>query len=503
MQDQSITPIQVRTVFYILKKHKWKLLTIFFSTFITVVVGSLMMTPIYRASARVLVKPGREDVYVSPTGSSPAVIDESWEGQKVKAEIAILESLSLRRELVDRVGLKRLYNYPTLKGRLLKDGSTPEIPPLHSAYRSVDKSLNVVAVSGSNVITINFDWPDPVIATEVVNTLLDLYLARHLKVHNSSKTYAVLEGQVEKWKRRLAESEQELEEFKDRYSIASLAEQRTLLLERLSDAAAQQRQTEGEIEETRAMVLALGRQISRQQQNVQLQETVDQNSATLAALRSRLADLELQGLKEEIEQVKKMIAQEEKRQSKVVTSGRSPIRQRLENELLQAKARLKALKAKLENQKIQTERYQAERDKLDGVEKELKEIERQVEIDEANYKLYLTKYEEAKISESMDKEKIANVAIIETALPTTKPVKPRKRMIVFFGCFLSVIAGVAIVFLLEFINPVFHTREDVQQFLGVPVLAILPKLQEERNRQPATAKRKLRRLLSKYLKLAA
>jgi capsular polysaccharide biosynthesis protein len=30
-------------------------------------------------------------------------------------------------------------------------------------------------------------------------------------------------------------------------------------------------------------------------------------------------------------------------------------------------------------------------------------------------------------------------------------------------------------FIIEFINPVFRTREDVDQFLGLPVLATLPK----------------------------
>ena len=88
MNDQSLTPAHIRTVFYVIKKHKWKILTLFLSTVITVAVGSLLATPIYRTTSRLLVKPGREDVYVSPTGGSPAVIGHS--GQKVNSEIAIL-----------------------------------------------------------------------------------------------------------------------------------------------------------------------------------------------------------------------------------------------------------------------------------------------------------------------------------------------------------------------------------------------------------------------------
>jgi uncharacterized protein involved in exopolysaccharide biosynthesis len=503
MQDQSITPIKIRTTFYIFKRHRWKLLTSFFSTVIIVTVGALLATPIYRASAQLLVKPGREDVYVSPTGSSPAVIDNSWEGQKVKAEISIITSLDLAIQLVDRVGVKRLFNYPTLYGRLFKTDSKPEIPAMEKVYKRIRGSIKATAKSRSNVLNITFDWPDPVIAAETVNTLLDLYLVQHLKVHSNPKTYHLLEEQAKRWERKLKESEKELETFKRLNNITSLSEQRTLLLGRLSDIAAQQRQTEGEIQETRAMVSALGRQLSKLQQNVQLQETVDQNSATLAALKARLADLQLQGLKEEIEQVKKMIAEEEKREDKVVTSGRSPIRQRLESDLLQAKARLKALKAKLKSQEIQVGKYEEEIDGLDALEKQLHQFEREVSINEGNYKLYLAKFEETNISEGMDKQNIANVRIIEHAVPIMKPMKPRKRLIVLIGAFVGLVIGVTVVFVIELINPVFHTREDVQQFLNVPVLAILPKLQAPSDEQPPTAKRKLRRLLSKYLKLAA
>jgi succinoglycan biosynthesis transport protein ExoP len=503
MQDQSITPIKIRTAFYIFKRHKWKLLTIFLSTVIIVTVVSLLATPIYRASAQLLVKPGREDVYVSPTASSPDVIDNSWEGQKVKAEISIITSLDLAIQLVDRVGVKRLFDYPTLYGRIFNRDSKPEIPSMEKVYKIIRQDLKATGESRSNVLNITFDWPDPVIAAETVNTLLDLYLAQHLKVHTNPKTYYLLDEQAKRWERKLKESEKELETFKRLNSITSLSEQRSLLLERLSDAAAQQRQTEGEIQETRAMVLALGRQLSKLQQNVQLQETVDQNSATLAALKARLADLELQGLKEEIEQVKKMIAEEEKRQGKVVTSGRSPIRQRLESDLLQAKARLKALEAKLKNQEIQVAKYKEEIDSLDALEKKLHELERMVSLNEGNYKLYLAKFEETNISESMDKENIANVRIIQHAVPIMKPIKPRKRLNVMIGGFVGLVIGVTVVLVLELINPVFHTREDVQQFLNVPVLAILPKLQAQSDKQPPTAKRKLKRLLSKYLKLAA
>jgi uncharacterized protein involved in exopolysaccharide biosynthesis len=476
MEDQSLTPTQIRTVFYVMLKHKWKILTLFLSTVITVAVGSLLATPIYRASSRLLVKPGREDIYVSPTGGSPSVIDR-FRDQKVNAEIAILESPSLATELVDRFGVNRLFDYPdrTLKGRVFKENKRTEFPPMENVYESVQGSLQVSAADDSNVINVSFEWPDPVIAAKVVNTLIDLYFIKHVKVHTNPQTYSLLKSQAEKWEERLKESEMALEAFKRRHSITSLPQQKTILLSKLSEIESQRKQTEGEIQETVQMIASLGTQLSKMDRNIQLRETVDKQSSTLAALKAKLVDLELQGLKEEIKRVKEMIAEEEKKEQVVVVSGKSPIRQSLEGDLLTAKARLEALKAKERSQKLQITPYREELKTLDGFEKRMKELQRTAEINEANYKLYLAKFQESRISESMDQQKIANISVIEPAIPPIRPIRPKKRRNVMIGGFLGLFAGIGIAFLFEFINPVFRTREDVDQFLGLPVLVTLPK----------------------------
>ncbi len=480
MQDQIITPVQIRTVLYIIKKHKWKILILFLSTVVTVAVGSLMATPIYRASSRLLVKPGRQDVYVSPTGGSPSIINYSGDAEKVNAEIAILKSSSLAIALVDRMGVSRLYGFPdrTLMGRLFEKKEKNEVPSVEKAYGSVLDSLHVSAVPKSSVIVVAFDWPDPVIAARVVDGLVDLYLDRHLKVHTNPQTYSLLEGQAKQWEQKLRDSEKELEVFKLRYSITSLPEQRTILLRRLSQAESEKKQTETEIQENLELVASLEAQLSKLDQKVQLRETVDKQSDTLAALKARLVELELQGLKEEINRVKEMIAEEEKKGRRVVVSGESPVRQNLESDLMRARARFKALEARQQNQKVQIAAYGEELRALDGFENRLRELERKVAINETNYKLYLTKFEEAKISENMDKQKIASIRVIEPAIPNMKAIKPKKKQNVLIGGFLGLLAGIGMAFLIEFIHPVFRTREDVEQFLGLRVLATLPKEKE-------------------------
>jgi uncharacterized protein involved in exopolysaccharide biosynthesis len=497
MTEQSITHIQILSSIYVIKKHKWKIFLLFLAAVITVAVGSLMATPIYRASSQLLVKPGREDVYVAPTATSPTVIERSYEGQKVNAEISIMKSQDLVAGLVDRIGLSTLYGYPDrtlkskilkskilkskilkskiLKSKILKETNEREFPPLEIALRSVYDSLEVSAVPKSNVIEVAFEWPDPVLAARAVNTFVELYLDQHLKVHANPQTYELVGNQARKWEQELRKAEKDLEAFKRRHSITSLPEQKTILLGRLSEAETETKQTETEIQETLQLVYTLQAQLQDLEQDIQLQETVNKQSETLAALKEKLVELELQGLKEEIKRVKEMIAEEEKKEQKTVVSGKSPIRQELEGDLLKAKAQLRALMARQESQNFQTATYQSDLETLNRLEKELNELERKVKINEANYQLYLTKFEEAKISENMDKQKIANVRVIQPALPIMKPVEPRIRLNVIIGAFLGLCAGIGLALLSEFIHPVFRTREDVEQFLGLRVLATLPK----------------------------
>ena len=476
MLDQFATSHQLRVFLYIIKKNKWKIVAVLLATVIIVAVGSLIVKPIYRASAKLLVKPGREDIYVSPTGASPAMFDPSAGSEKVRTEIAIINSLDLVRELVDSVGVDRLFDYPTLRGRFFEENSKPNIPSLQKVYRTIQERLDVTAISKSSVIDIAFEWPDPMIAAEVVNILVDLYLVKHLEVYTDSRTYELLDEQSKKWERKLRASEKNLEDFKRLHSLNSLSEERSLLLARLSALEAARAYTASEIEETFSMITALKAQLSNLKKHVTLQERVNSDSETLANLKAKLLELELQGLKEDIDQVETMIDKEKK--GSEVVSGTSPIAQTLQSDLITARARLKSLKAKARNQELQIAKYQEGLNRFVDLEKEMKELARKGAIDETNYKLYLTKFEESKISANMDKERIANVSVIELAVPNPRPVKPKMMLNLFLGCFLGLVAGVNIVFFTEFINPVFRNREDVQQFLGLSVLATLPKVKQ-------------------------
>jgi uncharacterized protein involved in exopolysaccharide biosynthesis len=153
------------------------------------------------------------------------------------------------------------------------------------------------------------------------------------------------------------------------------------------------------------------------------------------------------------------------------------IYQGLQGTLLSNQAELKALKAKKETQKAQLLDLQKGLEKLNRVEKELTELDQQVEVDRENYRLYLTKFEESRISNAMDSERISNVSLIEPASPPLKSESRKIRLKLLLAVFLGGIGGLGLAFIWEYLDDRLERNEDVENHLGLPVLASIPEME--------------------------
>ena len=87
---------------------------------------------------------------------------------------------------------------------------------------------------------------------------------------------------------------------------------------------------------------------------------------------------------------------------------------------------------------------------------------------------YLRKEEEARISDALDRQRFSNVVVAE---PATVPLKPQSRglLILVFGGLFAVLVSVVLALIVDRWDPSFRTPDEVEAFLGTPVLAALPK----------------------------
>jgi capsular polysaccharide biosynthesis protein len=105
---------------------------------------------------------------------------------------------------------------------------------------------------------------------------------------------------------------------------------------------------------------------------------------------------------------------------------------------------------------------------------ELKQLEQKIELDRENFRLYLAKLEQARISDAMDSEKIASVSLMGPARPPRKPVSPKLKLNILIGIFLGIFGSLSLALFREYLDDRIEKIEDVEGELRLPVLASIP-----------------------------
>ena len=67
------------------------------------------------------------------------------------------------------------------------------------------------------------------------------------------------------------------------------------------------------------------------------------------------------------------------------------------------------------------------------------------------------------------------ISVKEAAEPPTNPARPRVSLNLMLGALVGLVVGLGLAFFIEYLDTSVKTMEDVENLLGVPVLAIIPK----------------------------
>ena len=108
METPEFSRASLRDFLHVLFKRKTQILVFFFATFFTVAIGTFVTKPTYEAKAQILVKVGRECMYVPATGSGNPVISINREEQ-INSEIEILKGLSLIQDVITSLDPATIY----------------------------------------------------------------------------------------------------------------------------------------------------------------------------------------------------------------------------------------------------------------------------------------------------------------------------------------------------------------------------------------------------------
>ncbi len=470
-----------------------------------VVLHTLTATPLYQAEADILLKFGREYVYRPEVGEEqPRVTRDTRD--LVNSEIQILSSRELARETVQRVGPRELYpgiDAPprrfTIKWLRQKANEVlalvhpnlADIRPgtaLERATLAFGANLEVSGVGKTDVVRVAYMHPRPEMAAQAVETSIEAFKEKRLQVFADPRA-EFLAAQVAEYRRRLEAAEQELETFRQTHRLYDLEQQRELLLTQRQALDGDLKATESRIEETAKRLEALREQASNIDETVPL-FAENQRDPVVDNAKSRLLDLRLrenqlrakyldssklvQDVREQIALVEDFLAKTRDEVSTRTQSGKNQVHQELMLDIVRAEAEHESLVAKRRAVQQQIARVNDDLAQLDPWQNELNQLVRDVANNQSNYKAYLAKLEDAKVSEELNRNKVVNVSVIEPATVPLRPATPQKTLNLAFGIVFGLAAGLGLVFVRDQLRPRLLTVDNAEQATGLPVLARLP-----------------------------
>jgi uncharacterized protein involved in exopolysaccharide biosynthesis len=144
-------------------------------------------------------------------------------------------------------------------------------------------------------------------------------------------------------------------------------------------------------------------------------------------------------------------------------------------ELMAVKSQITTLSRREANIRRQLDEYAGRVELTPASEQQLTDLQRDYDISLKNYQALLEKKMSARLSENLEKrQKGARFRVVDPANLPQSPDQPNKPLIMSLGAASGAAAGIALVCIVEFLNPAFRKPEDFEGVIDSPVLTSIP-----------------------------
>ena len=471
--NAGLTAFAVRSFFYAVFKHRRLVVGCFLLVFLAVAVSAVLRPSIWRANTKVLVKLG-ETAQVAPAEAPSRSVGLPLTPEVVKTEAEIVKSAEVIRRAVQRVGVQP------------EPGTS-----LDEMITNMQLALTVNPQPQSNVLQVSYIGRSPERAARMVNAITDVYLDEHNRVYRSQGVHAFYTDQIRTLQSDMKTAQRHLRDYLKRERVVDVDQEITLLNK---DVLEQEKSLQGHHAKMRATAeksSKVEQQVQRTPEQIPYSEEYRVNP-TLEQFRNRLALLEIdraqllqvympedrhiQDKEREIENLRARIQEEKERVLAGSIMRHSELHSQLaknafalEVVLTDQRAREPLLRARLAQSR---KRLRELRDKRFTIVN----LRQDVDAKTYAYDLYRRKEKEAGILEAMENQSMVNVSVVEHAMP---PLTPEN------GLLLPLLLGVAgglglatgLAVGVEYLNRRLRFEEEVERYLELPVLAVIPELE--------------------------
>ena len=462
------TTIDLRDILKVLKKRSKLIIGTFIIFVVTAAIVSLMIAPTYEATTSLRIKQAKglaNSLLGDITGGSSGATK-----QQMSTYAEILKSRTVVQQVIEE---------------------TQQDKDVKPSYEGFVTRITTQPVKDTEILNVKVQAGSPEEAKYIANELVAAFLERMTALVRSeqSKVREFIGERMQAAKKELEKAETELQKYKQNQRIVAPADETRALVDKLSTLDKLDADNRVALEASQARFNSAEQQLGRQKTGfIADNPLIQQRKLKLAELEVELVGLQqtytdghpkIIALKAAISETRNRLSAEIANVVNADSVSANPIYQGLLQSKLQAEAEISVAAAR--QQAIQKVLADSEEQliKLPGKEQGLIRVMRDANVAQEIYIMLAKRYEEARISEVMEP---TDVQIVDVAIAPYKPIKPRKTLNVAIAAVLGLFVGTGLAFALEYMNRTIRTADDVEQYLGLPVLGSIPAVDSEEGR---------------------
>jgi uncharacterized protein involved in exopolysaccharide biosynthesis len=377
-----------------------------------------------------------------------------WDPSYSATQYEVIQSRPVLDMVIAQLGLKR---------------RIPGLAEVREPYRVVQGMLSVEPKRGTRLVMISVEHPDPGLAAEVATATAHAYVKYNLqrKITGAHDALGWLTEEAGRLKNKVEESSMALQNYRVKAGIFGLQEQRQITAQKIMDFNKAHLDAQAQRLSIEAKLYKLT-EIAKDPVGAQTIFTVA-DSPLIGKLKAEAVELD-------VEKSRLLKVYRQKHPEILKIEGRiDEVRRKLEAEI---KTMLEGVEteyrvAKAREDTLHNNVKNLSREGQEVSEKEIRllTLQREVETNQQLYEAVLKRLKETGVTGQLETN---NVRVMEEATVPGAPVRPRKARQLLLSVVAGLVLAVGVALGVEYFDTTLRTPDDVERYLGLPVVAVIP-----------------------------
>jgi polysaccharide biosynthesis transport protein len=451
-----------RDYLLILRERMWFVVVVFLAVFLACLVYTLTATKLYTSTASIEIL-ARDPVVMKVQEVRATDLRGP---EDLNTEVKILESESLVQQVAAGLSTDEAKKLMT---PYEKDGSADNVIPESVIF----KNRKIIPVRMTRIIQVVFTHPDPDVAARVANLFVEQFIDYNVRwrVEESMKAVEDLKIRAEQQAKKVQELGNNLQVYRERQNLVSLDEKKDIVTEKLKAMSS-------------LVTDSNSRLMEAQVRWNQVQDAV-KNHTDLTNLVFIAQEPMVQSLLHEIGTQKVTIADLQQRfrakypsmiaANQSLAQSESELAQAIDNASQSIHNQYEAALRDYNHAAADLAAQETEALKLDRSSVDYSTLENELNVNKELLSNIMSRMRETSMSASIESQ---NARVLDKAVRSSKASSPVVIMILGLGAVGGLGLGLALAFIVAFIDDRVKSAYQVESIVGLPLIGIVPSIRK-------------------------